>query len=61
MTLTRELDREESLYQNNPCQLAVWHWSQNGESHNPYKLGSKECGEYISAFQKLMFKEESHA
>ena len=56
--LKRELDTYEKLYQTEPSQLAAWHWSQNGESHNPYKLGTVECGEYINAFQKLMFREE---
>jgi len=58
MTLIRQLDRQESYYESNPIEMAQLHHRLEGVSNNPYKLGTVECGEYINAFQKIIFKEE---
>ena len=59
--LKRELSKEEAYYQSNPRGMAMYHWSENGEDSNPYKLGSVECGEYIDEFHKLKFRYEVSA
>jgi hypothetical protein len=61
MTLIRKLDKQENYYESNPIGMAQLHHRLEGVSNNPYKLGTVECGEYINAFQKIMFREELSA